>query len=271
MTTYSLRGGGIDIDVDLADGGRVTGLVALGREWLVACGPRTPGDYVQQGSGGWDEIAPTVSACVLADGTRLADHGDVWQTPWTLDSADELHVQASVRLSSVPITLSRRIEASDVGIRLSWWATTDCESPVAFFWCAHPLFAAGPGTRIRVAGDPPLVEEYPGPRIERGWPGEVGNSAIKAFTAESVSRASVVHGNGDTLTLDWDSALLPYLGLYWDGGEFTQTPVVAIEPATGYGDSASRAEADGRVLTVRAGAPHRWWMDLTVTRGGRTS
>ena len=262
--THSLSGGGITVETDLVDGARLTRLTALGRQWLAECGPRSPGDYVQPGSGGWDEIAPTVSAGVLSDGTELADHGDAWQSTWTLVSESATHVEASVRLTSLPITLARRIDASDAGIRLSYTATTDSERPVPLFWCAHPLFSAHPGTRIRVADDPPLVEEYPGPRAARGWPGDVGDTAIKAFTAAPASGASVEHANGDTLALAWDPALLPYLGLYWDGAEFTSTPVVAVEPATGYGDSAPRAVAEGRVRLLHAGVPFRWWMTLTV-------
>ena len=263
--THTLTGGGITAEIDLADGGRLTGLAALGRQWLAGCGPRTPGDYLQAGSGGWDEISPTVSACVLADGTELPDHGDAWQTEWTLVSAGDTHVEATVDLTSLPITLWRRIDATNSGLRLSYSASTSSSRPVPLFWCAHPLFAAYPGTRLRAAGAPRLTEEYPGPRRAREWPEHVGGSAVKAFAEGPVASASVEHADGAALTLAWDPALLPYLGLYWDGGEFTTVPVVAIEPSTGYGDSAARASADGRVHELRAGSPFRWWIDVTAT------
>ena len=262
---HRVRGGGLAADIDLADGGRLTGLTGLGRQWLTPGGPRTPGGYLQAGSGGWDEIAPTVSACVLPDGKVLADHGDAWQTAWVLDSADERHVEATVTLSSLPITLTRRVSAHANGLRLSYTATTASPRPVPLFWCAHPLFAAVPGTRLRVAGDPALVEEYPHKRAPRGWPGDVGDSAVKAFVDGPVSSASIVQPGGDTLTLTWDRELLPYLGLYWDGGEFTTVPVVAIEPGTAYGDSAAHAVGDGRVRLLGADAPFRWWIDVTVS------
>ena len=262
---HRVSGGGIVADIDLDDGGRVTSLTALGRQWLVPGAARTPGGYLQQGSGGWDEIAPTVSACVLDDGTVLADHGDAWQTAWRPVSADDRHVEATVTLSSPPITLTRRVAAHGSGLRLSYSATTRSPRPVPLFWCAHPLFAATPGTRLRVEGGHGLVEEYPGPRAPRDWPGDVGATAVKAFVDRPVSAASVVHADGDTLTLSWDAALLPYLGLYWDGGEFTTVPVVAIEPGTAYGDSAARAGAEGRVRMLDADAPFHWWVDVTAS------
>lgn len=261
--THTLHGGGIAARIDLADGGRLTRLSARGREWLAPSGARVPGDYLQEGSGGWDEIAPTVSACVLADGSVLADHGDLWQTRWTLASADATHVEAAVTLTSIPVVLSRRIETTHDGLRLSYSATADSNRPVPFLWCAHPLFAAEPGTRLRVPGDPGLVEEYPARGRDREWPSRVGATAIKAF-AGPVSTASVVHANGDALTLSWDPALLPYLGLYWDGGEFTTTPVVAIEPSTGFGDSAARAESEGLVRLLEPHRPFRWWITIAV-------
>ena len=260
-----ITGGGITVEVDVADGARITSLTTGDREWLAPSGPRSPGAFVQPGSGGWDEAIPTVSACTLADGTVLADHGDAWQTPWTLDSADAGHIQTSLRLTSLPITLTRRIQATASGIRLAWTASTDSPGPVPLAWCAHPLFTADAGTRIVLADPAPgLIEEYPRRGAPRDWPGAVGASAIKAFTDAPRSGAAIVHADGDTLALHWDPALLPYLGLYWDGGEFTDTPVVAIEPSTAFGDSAARAAAEGRIRLLQPGQQFSWWLSLTA-------
>ena len=267
----AVSGGGITVQIDVADGARITSLTSGDREWLAPSSPRSPGVFVQPGSGGWDEVVPTVAACTLPGdsafaGTVLADHGDAWQNEWTLDSSDDTHVQSSVRLPSLPITLSRRVTGTAEGLRLSWEASTDGPGPVPLAWCAHPLFAADAGSRIVLPGSAPaLIEEYPRERVPRNWPEAVGGAAIKAFVAESQSSASVVHGNGDALTLTWDPDLLPYLGLYWDGGEFTDTPVVAVEPATAFGDSAARAVAEGRIRMLEPGRPFRWWLQLTAS------
>jgi len=266
-----ISGGGITVQVDVADGARITSLTSGDREWLAPSGPRSPGAFVQPGSGGWDEVIPTVSACTLVDGsaftgTVLADHGDAWQAPWVLDSADAAHLQTSVRLASLPITLTRRVEATATGLRLVYTASTDAASPVPLAWCAHPLFAADAGTRIVLAEPrPALIEEYPRIGAAPDWPAAVGTAALKVFAVEPPSSAAVVHANGDTLTLSWDPDLLPYLGLYWDGGEFTDTPVVAIEPSTAFGDSAARAVAEGRIRLLEPGRPFTWWLHLTAT------
>ena len=274
-----IRGGGIALLVDVADGARITSLTAGGREWLAPTGPRYGGGFVQAGSGGWDEAIPTVAACVLPDGTVLADHGDAWSMPWTVSSRGAESVVATVRLRSVPVTVTRRIAGSAAGIRIDYEATTSSVEALPLLWAAHPLFAADDATRVVVGdgsgsggggdrgADPALalVEEYPQRGRELAWDPQrrAETSALKAFVAGTHSSARVTHGDGQSLRLGWDAADLPYLGLYWDGAEFTDTPVVAIEPSTGWGDSAARAVASGRVRTVSAAEPLRWWLTLT--------
>ena len=57
------------------------------------------------------------------------------------------------------------------------------------------------------------------------------------------------------------------VGLGWhnDGGVFTDTPVVAIEPSTAFGDSAARAVAERRIRLLEPGRPFSWWLRLTGT------
>ena len=265
-----MRGAGIDLLVDVSDGARITSLRAGGREWLAPGGPRSGTAFVQRGSGGWDEAVPTVAACVLADGTVLPDHGDAWRGDWAVTSRGADHLETTVRLASLPVTLRRRISATATGIRLSYSATTDRREPMPLLWAAHPLFAAEPGTRIAVDGGPGLVEEYPRRGRPLAWDAHraAGHGALKAFTRGSHSSARVVHPDGNALRLDWDPRRLPHLGLYWDGDEFTSTPVVAIEPSTGRGDSAALAAAEGRVRMLSSAAPLHWWLEATHLPGG---
>ena len=265
-----MRGAGIDLLVDVSDGARIVSLTAGGREWLAPSAPRLPGAFVQAGSGGWDEAVPTVAACVLADGTVLPDHGDVWSADWTVTARGADHLETTVRLASLPVTLRRRITATASGIRLSYTATTDRREPMPLLWAAHPLFAAEPGTRIALDGDPVLVEEYPQRGRALAWDAHraAGHGALKAFSTGSHSSARVVHPDGSALRLDWDPRALPHLGLYWDGDEFTPTPVVAVEPSTGRGDSAALAAAEARVRTLSSAAPLHWWLELAYSPGG---
>lgn len=253
--------GGVSLTIDADDGGRITSLLALGREWLAPSGPRdATAAFVDAGTGGWDEIAPTVTACRLPDGTSLRDHGDAWRSPWTVLSNGPDGVLMSVLLASTGITLQRCIRSSTRGVRLDYQASTDSKRPTPLLWCAHPLFDASTGARIVAGpGATALTQEYPALGGEMEWPSSVTRGfAVKAF-ASGMNRASVVHPDGAELRMRWS---LPHVGFYWDDGQFSTNAVVAIEPSTGASDSAARVLRD--VPTVVAGTPLTWWITLDV-------
>jgi hypothetical protein len=256
-------GGGLELLVDAADGARIVSLTGGGREWLAPSSSRLPGAFVQAGSGGWDEAVPTVAACVLPDRTVLPDHGDAWSSAWTVVSRGSV-LETSVVLASLPVSLTRRVSATAAGIRLDYLATTASSEPLPLLWAAHPLFAADEDTRVVLDGSPALVEEYPSRGRPLLWDAgrAASGGALKAFATGTHASARVVHGDGAVLRLSWDPVELPHLGLYWDAQEFTGTPVVAIEPSTGLGDSAADALAAGAVRMLGRHDPLRWWLEV---------
>ena len=265
-----LGGGDLTATVDVSSGGRIVSLSAYGREWLAPSSPlpvTEPRCFVHDGTGGWDDAIPTVAACTTPAGIELPDHGDVWDREWRVTSQSERHLSTSVELTSLPLRLERLITATTTGLRFDWRVTTASARPIEFLWSAHPLFLAEPGTRIELGGPADLVEEYP----RRGQPGELPRSidelptgaALKLF-ASGLSTAAVVHPDRSTLSLDWDAAELPFLGLYLDRGEFTTRPVLAIEPTMAATDSAARAE---NLWSVSAGDERIWHLDIAVTGG----
>lgn len=255
MRTFAANG--IALAVDEADGGRITSLTAHGREWLAPSAPRRATEsFVAAGTGGWDEVAPTVRASTLPDGTVLRDHGDAWRTPWSVLVETPTELVMAVELGSVGVRLERRIRAGARGVRLDYRATTEKTLPVPLLWCAHPLFDASGGARIVAAGE--LTGEYPERGIPVAWPAEVGPGALKAF-ASGTTTAKIVHADGRSLRLTWD---LPHAGFYWDGGEFSDSAVIAVEPSTGASDSADLVLDE--LPTVVAGSALSWWLELTL-------
>ncbi|SIO06137.1 aldose epimerase family protein [Agromyces cerinus] len=257
----------VAVEFDPLDGARITSLVAAGREWLAPSPPRDPaGDFTGSGTGGWDEVVPTVAACTMADGTRLPDHGDAWRLEWTAVSSGPSMSTAVVSLRSVPVQIARTLTVAAGRLRAEYVATATGDVGVPLLWAAHPLFAAPPGTRL-VAGDPetPLVGEHPESGSPVAWPGGGGidgvSGALKAF-ASGQDRARIEHADGQGLTLRWDADVLPHLGLFWDTGMFADQPVVAIEPTTGRRDAASAVEDE--LPVVRPGHPLRWWLEFSV-------
>lgn len=248
--------------VDAIDGARITSLRAHGREWLAASRRRIPGEpdasFVAAGTGGWDDVVPTVGECRLPDGRHLTDHGDAWRLPWTVLTSTASQLVTAVDLMTLPVHLVRCVEATAAGLLLRWRATS-YEGAQPLLWAAHPLFKAPPGTTMEVEAAHLEVHyavrvSTPVPRSIDGYgPGQV----VKAFAGGCAS-AVVRRGDGAGVRLRWDPALLPHVGLYWDRDVFTSEPVVAPEPTTGPGDDAlSLLE---RLPVVSPGQPLSWWI-----------
>ncbi|WP_155848480.1 hypothetical protein [Arthrobacter sp. 35W] len=283
-----MSGPGLRCEVQPDRGARIVSLRGDdGREWLAASErtavPGSGQSFVREGMGGWDEVAPTVQTdpgLVDAAGNQLAelpDHGDVWNVPWTVDAASSSRLATSVELSSLPILLERTIAASATGLVFSYRASTTAAGPVPLLWCAHPQFAAGEGAAVSLESGgmpiaPALVEMHPRLGEARAFPSSplhrvlTPSTSMKAFVDPEVrADAAVLHdGAGRALRIDWDASQLPYLGLFWDNGEFAAGPVLAIEPSTGWGELLSTAVGQQRVLTVSSGRPLEWALHLSV-------
>jgi hypothetical protein len=287
-----VRGPGLLCEVHVDRGARIVSLRGDdGYEWLApskrTASPGRGQSFVREGMGGWDEVAPTVQTDVgMTDtaGTALADlpdHGDIWNVPWKLDSATPTVLATSVQLLSMRILLERTIAASATGLSISYRASTTAAGQLPLLWCAHPQFAAGGGATVALesAGapiTPQLIEMHP--LAGRRLPFPDGSlhhdlapaSSVKAFVAPAVrADAAVLHvGLCRALRLAWDAEQLPYLGLFWDNGEFATEPVLAIEPSTAWGERLSAAVALLRVPTVSRGRPLEWALHLSAESGG---
>lgn len=248
--------------------------------------------FARPGMGGWDEAIPTVAASILTDGTSLADHGEAWSRSWMLGDSVAGRalntVTTSVLLTSMPLTVTRTISPTADGIRLTYHASTSSPLPLPFLWSAHPQFVAEPGTTVQLlassstqaavrpepGSSPGLIEEYPdlGRRhdfslagsdvLERLRPG----TSLKVFVDPQldVAVALLRKRDGSTLRLSWQSRTRLYLGLFWDKAEFAGAPVIALEPSTGFGDSAAAAERSGRIAMISAFSPLDWHLDISV-------
>jgi hypothetical protein len=278
-----LQGGGLEMRIDAARGGRITSIRGSnGREWLAPSSNTQPtawGDpFVRKGMGGWDEIVPSTSATRLADGTSVPDHGDAWSVPWDVQRQADTSITAAVDLKSIPVRLTRVASATSSGIQLSYRASTSSAGSVPFAWSAHPQFIADSASVVSLRSGvqeifPDLIREYPEPRIPIGplntalFGEMLAGTSVKAFVQPSsvVDSATLTHANGDALTIRWDAAALPFIGLFWDHQEFASGSVIAIEPSTAFGDNAGEAESSDRIARVSRTAALEWHLELQCT------
>ena len=286
--TGIIKGPGLRAEVQADRGARIVSLRGDdGFEWLAASERTASGGlgqpFVRSGMGGWDEVAPTVQAdpgMALLAGAMPAlfpDHGDLWNVPWTVEHSAPDNFLASVNLVSMPIHLERRITATDSGLRFSYRASTASEVPLPIMWCAHPQFRAGTGAVVSLELEgrpivPRLTEMYPRERRARNFPTAAlhdhlrWGASLKAFVDPAVrtDAAVLLLPSGRSLRLGWDPEQLPYLGLFWDNGEFAAEAVLAVEPSTAWGERLSTAVQQGRALTVARDLPLAWTLDLAV-------
>lgn len=272
-STLSLRAsdGSPQVVIEPEQGGRITSIRGAGREWLAPASPRDPAaGFSDAGSGGWDEVSPTVAACRLPDGRELLDHGDTWRLPWSVLDCGVQHCTMSVALTSLPLTLTRTIVVAPDRVRLEYSAeSSDAESSdsdVPLLWSAHPLFAAHPGTRIETDATM-ITEDYPRTALPVEWAGSLAIddvSGAQKWFAANATFAGIRHADGSLLEMTWSSATLPRLGLFWDTGVFEPHPVVALEPTTGRRDDASAIIDE--LPRVSPGRSLTWWVELRVRR-----
>jgi len=241
------------------------------REWLVPP-TRTVKQtmygavFVDQDMSGWDEMLPTVDACVWS-GRHLPDHGEVWSVPWRLVSLDG-GLTLSVDGHSFPyhFVRSASLLAPNV-LELRYFLTNTGPKEFPYLWAAHPQFAADEHTRILLPAEITQVvnaiDNHPvlGMAGDRcAWPeAALGNGQAlqldrvgpvekhtcrKTYSLpqQPIGWAALVDENlGSQLRLEWPSDFAPYLGLWIDEGMHNTVPVAALEPSNGYYDSLLRA------------------------------
>ncbi len=270
-----IGGGGLTMIIVPGRGGKIVSLVDdQGTEWLLGPpdplpAPARPGArFIEAELCGWDECAPTIDVCRLADGTALPEHGDLWTAAWSVRSAASMEIGGT----ALPYTLRREVRAIDAGLELRYRVTAN--RPIPFLWAAHPQFLAPPGTMIELpAGVDRVLDVYREPGAEHPWdeglasidtvPEATGRKVYLPPTA-SVGTAALRRPDGRALRLTWDPATVPYLGLWYDRSGFARADVIAIEPTTGYYDSLARAVDADRVSLVTPDHPLEWSLGVTV-------
>ena len=136
---------------------------------------------------GWDEMMPTIDACRDPGTTiELAEHGDLWRTPWTLEEMSARSVTTSVSGTS-PFSLSRTVEVSAQRVDLHYSLQTRGAAALHLLYAAHPLFGYLPGTRVVLdAGPHGLVGLRDDDTSPMRWP--VGGLDLVDAVAPGTSR-----------------------------------------------------------------------------------
>ena len=274
-----------------------------GLEWLIGPGDRPVkpiaygAPYHEQDLAGWDEMFPTIVACVYPGpgprhGTPLPDHGEAWALPWSVTQHAENALILTMEGRALPYRLTRAAGfTADDTLTLRYTLINLGAEPMPYMWAAHPQVLAGSDGQVIF---PPEVTEvintipaewgWGPPETRFDWPEATGvdGSPVRldrvgppslgrgrklfALPHQHPAWAAVLRrDSGHWLRLDWDADQVTYLGLWVDEGALNHASVAAPEPITGWYDDLALAWDKGEVTVIPAGATHQW--TLTVRLG----
>ncbi|WP_353827684.1 hypothetical protein [Agromyces sp. SYSU T0242] len=244
-----------------------------GREWLAQPDGDLPAvdhsvAFADAEMCGWDEMAPTVRT------KGMADHGDVWRTPWSVLDARDDAIALEVRTDR--FTLRRTLTAVRDGFVLDY-AARSLEPGLPFLWMAHPQFRADGATRVRVAPVPrTAARDERGRLVETSWddtapaladvPRGAGRKLWFGVSETAPTELGVHHADGAALTMSWTGPITA-AALWIDHCWRSREPVVCPEPATSPGDDVEAAAAAGSALELSADQWTEWTVAVKLGAG----
>lgn len=267
-------------------GGRIISLVdrRSGREWLwrnphlksrPAMGDESYSEHLD--GGGWDEILPSVSPCLLCDGTNVPDHGDIVRLTSLVLSASASHCILSTELHSLPLRFTRELRVDGERLTMDYTLENLSERETPWIWAAHPLFALEPGmeltgtsgvvfhTAAALGNDDffdGVIPDFHAPDFEP--------FSCKRFSPALVlERVGLQHPDGSEIVLDWNASEIPHLGLWlnlgaWSGCDSPPYFNLGIEPTTSAHDSLADAISAGEVMRLQPGETRRWRLGVSL-------
>ena len=112
------------------------------------------GDYLQGEGRGFDDMFPNISESYYDrfpwKGTRLPDHGEVWQLPWKYEVKDNA-LHCSVNGVRLPYLLEKKVSfTDDETLRIDYKLTNPTPYEMDFVWAAHLMLNTEPGDTIEI-------------------------------------------------------------------------------------------------------------------------
>jgi hypothetical protein len=290
-----LRSACVEIAIVPRLGGKILSLKnrRSGREWMWRRpdGGRLfasrPGDPFETGTvSGADDCLPTVAACEIA-GRPIPDHGEVWSRPCNVEPSRQNVLRTGLDLSSIPARFERAISLHhDHIVRIDYRLGNLSDDPHPFLWAFHPLMKIEIGDELAVPVNDVSVEVATFSGARRGdrwaWPAptpginlhrmDLGSQPgyAKVFATSLTSgRADVFNSiTGDRLTLSFNAAKLPALGIWITRGGWRGYHHVALEPTHAPFDSlADAAEAKACPILEPRGVA-TWRIELELNGDG---
>jgi hypothetical protein len=255
------------------------------------------GDYVAGECSGFDDMFPTIDTCYYDhfpwQGTKMADHGEVWSLPYALEIKDE-RLHFTVHGVRFPYRLEKWVSYISPSIlHLDYQLTNLSPFDFDFVWAGHNMINLEEGVELFL---PPGVQKITrtfamgAETAQYGdvmdWP--VGKSAngsprdFRRIRPKSARSADKYYINGRmpegwcglkytssdfTLGLSFPIETVPYLGVLPNEGGWQDIYNIFLEPCTGTFDRPDVARYRGEGSTVKGNSIYTWHLNFSLAEG----
>lgn len=254
------------------------------------------GDYVAGECSGFDDMFPTIDTCYYDrfpwQGTRMADHGEVWSLPWEMRAGDD-SLCFAVHGVRFPYRLEKQVRfAEDSILRLDYCLTNLSPYPFDFLWAAHMMINLEEDTELLLPdgiqgitgtfglrGDFAYGAECAWPvgtlpdGSQRDWRRLRPRSARDAYKYYVKGRmpegwAALKYRRSDfSLALSFPAPQVPYFGVLPNEGGWRDYYNIFLEPCTSSFDRPDVARYRGEVATLGGHASYEWHLNITLAAG----
>lgn len=306
-----LRNPDVELDIDEAKGGVISRLARPGganllaaRDWATPVPPSRSTsygndqlDFLAEYPGGWHEMFPNFGGGGSVLGVPIPYHGEVAVAQWTVRdaTADSAEMECASRL---PVVLNRRIRLAGHAVLVEETARSDAAIDVPVLWGHHPIFPAGPGTRIDLPGGGTYAKAAWQSSISDVTHDAVGTWPYLTVSGEErdlsrvpedpVMRLVCVRNppgawaalrdprTGSGAGLAWDAATFGNLWIWLETGSldfpwYGRARFLGLEPhSAATPDGIAAAVRDGTTLTVPAGGELSAWLTVSLFDAGDT-
>ncbi len=226
------------------------------------------GDYVSSECSGFDDMFPTVDPYTPDEGAykgvTYPDHGETCRIAYDVSLLGK-GVALNAKSRTFPIDYQKTIHAAaDGGMDIVYRITNHGEVPFPYLWAGHIMLQGDDGVRVftpfeentptemMFATKGTLPEALPKNRLMGYRPGE--GAAYKFYYLEPMKEGcfGLEYPDGSRLVFEVDTKKMPYLGIWFNNGEFQDLYSITPEPCTAPFDAPDRAEKRGYVSMIPA-------------------
>ena len=255
------------------------------------------GNYVDGECAGFDDMFPTIDLCYYDrfpwQGTRMADHGEVWSLPWHL-TTEENRLHFSVYGVRFPYRLEKWVGfREDSILRLDYRLTNLSAFDFDFLWAAHMMLNIEEGTELVlpdgvqcIVGTLDVTNTFGAYGDVYDWPvcimsdgeqrdfrnlrprsaGDAYKYYIKGPVPEGWCGLKY-HRRNFSLALSFPRAQVPYLGILPNEGGWRDHYNIFLEPCTASFDRPDAARYRGESSTVMGGSIYEWHLHISLADG----